>query len=91
MRNWSEQEKEQEEKEQEEQEQKVEAIGIVRGAVEEDGKGPTCALRCDGSPEVSVAVEVLRRVLEHPVAHVVVADAVDRQGLEPPPACKKQG
>ena len=91
MRNWSEQE-EQEQEEQEEQEQKVEAIGIVGGAecgaVEEDGKDPTCALRCDGSPEVRVAVEVLRRVLEHPVAHVVVADAVDRQGLEPPPACK---
>ena len=29
---------------------------------------------------------MLRRVLEHPLSHVVVLDAVDRHGLEPPPA-----
>jgi hypothetical protein len=31
-------------------------------------------------------MEMLRRVLEHPMAHVVVADAVDGYGLEAPPA-----
>ena len=33
-----------------------------------------------------IAVQVLGRVLEHPVAHVMIATAVDGQGLEPAPA-----
>jgi hypothetical protein len=31
-------------------------------------------------------MEMFRRVLEHPMAHVVVADAVDGEGLEAAPA-----
>ena len=31
-------------------------------------------------------MEMLRRVLEHPMTHVVVADAVDGKGLEAAPA-----
>ena len=43
-------------------------------------------LGCDGPPYVSITVLVLGSVLDHPVAHVVVLDGEDRQGLEPPPA-----
>jgi hypothetical protein len=35
---------------------------------------------------VGITMEMLRRVLEHPMTHVVVADAVDGKGLEAAPA-----
>jgi hypothetical protein len=36
-------------------------------------------------PDVSIAVEMLRRVLDHPLPHVVVLDGEHRNGLEPSP------
>jgi hypothetical protein len=35
---------------------------------------------------VGITMEMLRRVLEHPMAQIVVADAVDGKGLEAAPA-----
>ena len=50
----------------------------------------TCALRSDWSPEVCVAMKVLRGVLQHPMPHVVVTDTVNGEALESSPTLYKK-
>jgi len=46
----------------------------------------TCSLSSDWTPDVRVAVEVLRRVLDHPLTHVVILNRKNGDRLEATPA-----